>query len=142
MVPLGLCTEVFINMNIISVSLRTIWRDVQLEEARDTDAALGRLLFGGHIAHRTWGEAPLRETQSRLPEEEMPNHPGPGSTRGCQAQGGVGRAINSSYHIGKYLSLCSAPVWWCKVGPWRQKHSHGLTGPEKGDGRLMAGGHS
>ena len=31
MVPLGLCTEVFINMSSISVRVHTIWHDVWLE---------------------------------------------------------------------------------------------------------------
>lgn len=51
MVPLGLCTEVFINMNCISVCVYTIWLDVQLERR-------------GLEHRRCSGPPPLKSTES------------------------------------------------------------------------------
>lgn len=172
MVPLGLCTEVFINMNRISVRVYTIWLDVRLERrGQEHKRCSGSpplqstepTGLGERPADKRPEQAPRgpQSPQARAPSPQSLQHPLQLAHTMCfsvqpvsavtshvpmdgqdsaTAPGLPGskrcRHIHSNYHTMKYPAL------------WRVMHSGTLeagarlTGPERGDGHLNAGGHS
>ena len=120
MVPLGLCTEVFINMSSISVRVHTIWHDVRLERRGQE--------------HRRCSGPPPPHSAEPTGLGERPSDKGPRA--GSQTP--PSKQVPSYPRTGLQLSSVQHPWSWCAPCASLQCSLYLLSPPVPVDGQDSA----